>query len=384
MGQRDCAVCELTSDLVLESTDLYGVINILLECVITQLGANAADVLLYDAPIQKLVYVRGRGFRSRDFENSPVRLGDALAGQVARARRTVYIRDLAKVKEALSGTGLVSEGFVSYVGVPLVVKDELKGVLELFQRTELKSTSAWLQAVGEVAASAALALNNALLIRRWQHSTRENMRACDEALAGWARALEFRDYEPQGHALRVAEMTVQFAFVMGMSEAELVHVRRGALLHDIGKIGIPDEILLKPGALTDDEWGIMRLHPTMAYEQLSSIEFLRPALAIPYCHHEMWDGSGYPRGLKGEEIPLEARLFAIVDVWDTLRAERPYRKAWPKSRVIEHIRDRGGKHFEQRLADLFLKLVEDEKLKRKQGDSDQESTHIYDVKTLNV
>ena len=142
-----------------------------------------------------------------------------------------------------------------------------------------------------------------------------------------------------------------------MTEAELVHVRRGALLHDIGKMGVPDHILLKAGALTDEEWVAMRKHPTFAYELLSPIQYLRRALDIPYCHHEKWDGTGYPRGLKGEQIPLAARLFAVVDVWDALRSKRSYREPWSKEQVVEHIKSLSGTHFDPKMVDLFLSMV---------------------------
>ena len=144
----------------------------------------------------------------------------------------------------------------------------------------------------------------------------------------------------------------------GIPPAEMVHIRRGALLHDIGKMGIPDSILLKPGPLTPEEWEVMRKHPVYAYELLSPITFLRPALDIPYCHHERWDGSGYPRGLRGEEIPLSARIFAIVDVWEALSADRPYRKAWPASKVTAYLREQAGAHFDPSLVNLFLELLE--------------------------
>jgi len=166
-----------------------------------------------------------------------------------------------------------------------------------------------------------------------------------------------RDKETEGHTQRVTEMTLKLARAAGISEKELVHVRRGALLHDIGKMGVPDQILLKPGKLTDEEWVIMRKHPTFAFELLSPIEYLRPAMDIPFCHHEKWDGSGYPRGLKGEQTPLSARIFAIIDVWDALLTDRPYRQGWPKEKVIEHIRSLSGTHFDPKAVELFLKMV---------------------------
>jgi putative two-component system response regulator len=183
--------------------------------------------------------------------------------------------------------------------------------------------------------------------------------AYDATIEGWARTLELRDVETAGHARRVTEMTLRLARAMGMSEDELRHVRRGALLHDVGKLGIPDRILFKPGPLLDEEREIMRRHPVYVYELLSPIAYLRPALDIPYCHHEKWDGTGYPRGLKGEQIPLAARIFAVVDVWDALTSDRPYHKAWSKERTLAYIEEEAGKSFEPRVVERFLELMRD-------------------------
>jgi PAS domain S-box-containing protein len=186
--------------------------------------------------------------------------------------------------------------------------------------------------------------------------------AYETTLEGWTAALDLRDEETEGHTRRVTEMTLRVARAMGFDEAELVQIRRGALLHDIGKMGIPDAILLKPGKLSEEEWQIMRRHPVYALELLSPIAYLRPALDIPYCHHEKWDGTGYPRGLQGEEIPLAARLFAVVDVWDALRSDRPYRQGWPEERVLEHIRSLSGTHFDPAAVEVFLRVVREVKL----------------------
>ncbi len=182
----------------------------------------------------------------------------------------------------------------------------------------------------------------------------ELLHAYDMTIEGWSRALDLRDKETEGHTQRVTEMTLRLARAMGISEAEIVHIRRGALLHDIGKMGIPDQILLKPDRLTDDEWTVMKRHPNYAYEMLSPIPFLRTALDIPLCHHERWDGAGYPHGLRGEEIPLSARIFAVADVWDALRSDRPYRKAWAPERVRDHIQELSGSHFDPKVVSLFL------------------------------
>lgn len=182
--------------------------------------------------------------------------------------------------------------------------------------------------------------------------------AYQRTIEGWVRALDLRDRETEGHTQRVTELTIKVARTLGFSEEELTHIRRGALLHDMGKMAIPDEILQKPGPLNEAEWEKMRLHPIYAYEMLSPISYLHPALDIPYCHHERWDGSGYPRGLKGEDIPLIARLFAIVDVWDALCSDRPYRKQLPKAEVVGYLREKSGELFEPRLVDAFLAVVE--------------------------
>jgi putative two-component system response regulator len=187
--------------------------------------------------------------------------------------------------------------------------------------------------------------------------TAELAHAYDSTLEGWARALELRERETAGHSRRVVDLTLQMARILGIPEDELMHIHRGALLHDIGKMGIPDSILLKPGELTQDEWEIMRHHPVYSFELLGNISFLKPALDIPYCHHERWDGSGYPRGLKGEQIPLAARIFAIVDVWDALMSDRPYRKANSKDSTLDHLRKESGKHFDPHLVEIFVDMI---------------------------
>ncbi len=190
----------------------------------------------------------------------------------------------------------------------------------------------------------------------WQKNPAEAARIYDETIEGWAHALELRDKETEGHAQRVTGMTVALARRMGFNEHELVHIRRGAMLHDIGKIAVPDSILFKPTALNDEEWAQMRKHPVYAFELLSPITFLQKSVDIPYCHHEHWDGSGYPRGLKGEEIPLAARIFTIIDVWDALSTDRCYRKAWPPSQVWEYLRSESGKLLDPGVVTAFLKM----------------------------
>ncbi|HET9909812.1 MAG TPA: HD domain-containing phosphohydrolase [Anaerolineales bacterium] len=183
------------------------------------------------------------------------------------------------------------------------------------------------------------------------------LKAYEATIEGWSHALELRDRETEGHSQRVTEMTVELARAYGMSEDELIQIRRGSYLHDIGKLGVPDQILHKPGALTDEEWKVMKKHPQFACDMLYPIEYLRPALDIPRCHHERWDGSGYPHGLRGEAIPISARLFAVVDVWDALTSDRPYRKAWTKEKALAYIIEQSGKYFDPEVVELFSKNV---------------------------
>ncbi len=187
---------------------------------------------------------------------------------------------------------------------------------------------------------------------------KELIQSYDTTLEGWSRAMDLRDKETAGHTQRVTDLTVCIALAMGFDESTVVNMRRGALLHDMGKLGIPDNILLKPGKLTDEEWVIMRKHPLFAYEMLLPIDFLRPALDIPYCHHEKWDGTGYPRGLKGEEIPFAARIFAVTDVWDAMRSDRPYREGLSTEKVRDYIGSQSGKHFDPKVIEAFFELLD--------------------------
>ena len=194
------------------------------------------------------------------------------------------------------------------------------------------------------------------------HSAHEDLiQAYEATIEGWSRALDLRDHETEGHTQRVAEMTVTLGRAIGISDSELHHIRRGALLHDIGKMAIPDEILLKPAKLTDVEWQEMRRHPQYAYDMLHPITYLHPALDIPYYHHEKWNGTGYPKQLKGEAIPLSARLFAVVDVWDALCSDRPYRKASCESDVYAYIQSQIGEHFDPKIVAIFLEIAKKEK-----------------------
>ena len=245
-------------------------------------------------------------------------------------------------------------GIRSIAGVPLIAQHQLIGILWMGRKTVISEIEVRLLA--SVADMTANALNRATLHEQTQKDAADLALAYDTTLEGWAHALELRDQETEGHARRVVKMTLDLAAAMGIAAGEMENIRRGALLHDIGKMGIPDSILLKPGALDEREWEIMRQHPEYAFRLMEPIEYLRPSLNIPYCHHEKWDGTGYPRYLKGEEIPLEARIFAIVDVWDALTSDRPYRPAWSKERALEHLVEQSNRHFDPQVLEAFLKI----------------------------
>ena len=281
-----------------------------------------------------------------------------LAGRVVRAGLPLFVPDLAQAPvDGPRKRRLVAEGFVTYHAIPLMAEGRVKGVLECFRRAAMEPDSEWLAFAAMLAEQAAIAIDNAALFEDLRRSNEELKVAYDSTIEGWARALDLRDRDTEGHSRRVTEMALAMARDMGLGEAELVHIRRGALLHDMGKLGVPDAILHKPGPLSEEEWVVMRRHPSYAVEILGPIEFLGPALDIPHYHHERWDGTGYPCGLAGERIPLAARIFAAVDIWDALSYDRPYRRAWPQARVREHLRSLSGTHLDPRVVDAFLGLL---------------------------
>jgi putative nucleotidyltransferase with HDIG domain len=222
----------------------------------------------------------------------------------------------------------------------------------------MHSDADWLDFILTLAGQAAIAIADVQMLRDLQRSNLELRFAYDETIEGWSLVLELRDQTTLGHAQRVAEVSCTLAARMGVAEVDLLPMRRGALLHDIGNMAIPDQILLKPGPLTEEEWQLIRTHPVQGYNMLLPVKFLRSALDIPYSHHEKWDGSGYPLGLAGEQIPFAARLFAVVDVYDALLSDRPYRRGWTKKKALEYIRSASGSHFDPGMVREFLKMIE--------------------------
>jgi putative nucleotidyltransferase with HDIG domain len=340
------------------SMDIKLTLGILLDQLTKHLGIDAADVLLFNPALQNFTYNTGQGFHTHALQYTNLNMDSGYAGRAARERQIITIQNLPENSGELQRSAEFSlEGFMTYLGVPLIAKGQIKGVLEIFQRQELKLDKEQHTFLDMLAGQAAIAIDNAQLFENLQGSNFELMMAYDETIEGWSRAMDLRDKETEGHTQRVTELTLRLAASLGLGAKEMPHIRRGALLHDIGKIGVPDDILHKPGPLTDEEWLIMRKHPKVAHDMLISINYLQPALDIPYCHHEKWDGTGYPLGLKGEQIPIAARIFSVVDVWDALLSDRPYRKAWPEDKVRQYIQEQASIYFDPHIVDVFLKMV---------------------------
>ncbi len=352
--------------IITTSLDLRFSLDALLEQTLLHLKMDAAGVLLFNPTTLMLEYAAGRGFRGHYYQKARLHLGESQAGLAALERRIVHCGDLdAAEPPFIHPQWVEEEGFVSYCGVPLIAKGQIKGVLEVFSRTPFEPQEEWLNFLEALSRQAAIAIENAQLFEDLQRTNLDLLLAYEATIEGWSRALDLRDKETEGHTRRVADLTLLMAGRMGLDAAQLAHIRRGALLHDIGKMGIPDAILLKPGRLTDEEWEIMRKHPLYAYQMLYPVQYLRPALEIPYAHHEKWDGSGYPRGLKGEEIPLAARIFAVADVWDALTSDRPYRPAWTQAEALRYIREQAGAHFDPQVVKVFFEVIEDFLAERK-------------------
>jgi putative nucleotidyltransferase with HDIG domain len=351
---------QVVDQAITSSLDLRVILDILLEKVTTQLRVDAADILLFDASTEMLRFAARRGFQTQSTQRTFIRLGEGHAGRVVLEKQIIAIPDIRESDvQEISYRLMLSEGFVAYYGVPLTARGQVQGVLQIFHRSPFVAEPEWLDFLQALSGQAAVAIDNAMLFDGMRKANLDLRRAYDETIEGWALALEYRDQETEGHSRRVTELTVQLAERLGVEGEELLNIRRGAILHDVGKMGIPDNILQKPGPLTESEREIMKQHPVYAYKMLSSIDFLVSALDIPYCHHENWDGSGYPMGLKGEEIPLAARIFSIIDVWDALNFDRPYRPGWEKDRVIEYIRDLSGKQFDPRVAEAFFLMLDE-------------------------
>jgi len=342
------------------SFDLNVILSVILRQITGQLGVDAADILLLNQWTHMLEFAAGHGFRTLTFQHAAVMIGQGYAGTAALEKRTVSVPTLDDQQAGfLLSPGLMREKFASYYAIPLINKGQVEGVLEIYHRSVLKPAEDWFEFLATLAGQTALAIDSASLFHDLQRSNIDLSMAYDGAIESWSRALEISGREDQEHTQRVAQWTVQLARALHVDEKDWNDLRRGALLHDIGKLAIPESILNKPGPLDDQEWEITKRHPRQAYELLSPIKNLAAALDIPRYHHERWDGSGYPGGLRGEQIPLSARIFAVVDVHDALLSPRSYRPAWTKQAARAYIQEQSGKLFDPLVAKVFLETIGD-------------------------
>jgi len=355
-GYRRLQSLQTIDNAITASMDVRITLGVFLEQVIRQLDVDAAAIALYNTSTATLEYTLTQGIPRHAFPRRAVRLGVTLSGRIA-LRKEMLIQDGFTPEQNGLDTNALTRIPKVYVGMPLVAKGELQGVLDMYHYSAFKPDGEWIEFAHSLATQAAIAIENAKLFDRLQRSNFELELAYDQTLEGWARALELRGVEPEGHTTRVVELCLALAQKVVFDPQRLLSIRRGTILHDIGKIAVPDAILLKPGPLDDAEWQVVRQHPVYARQLLAPIGFLRRALEIPYSHHERWDGTGYPQGTAGERIPLGARIFALVDVWDSLTSERPYRAAWPPEKALHYIETQAGKQFDPNLTLLFLDLL---------------------------
>ena len=343
---------------ITSGADLSQTLSEILDHVRKYLNIDAASVLLLNPHNQRLEFAAGVGFRTPAMQHTHLNIGEGLAGQAAQKRKIVHVPNLKNRKTGLLRSPDFSrENFITYYAIPLTAKGQVLGVLEIFHRFALSADQDWMNFLNTLAGQAAIAIDNAMMFKDLQHSNVELTLAYDKTIDGWSRALDLRDKETEDHTRRVTELTLRLAQRMNIPGEELIHLRRGSTLHDIGKVAIPDHILFKPSPLTKEEWTVMRRHPLIAAEMLKPISYLTPALPIPRHHHEKWDGSGYPDGLAREAIPLAARLFAFADVYDALTSDRPYRPAWSQVEALEYVTKNSGIHFDPKIAPVFIRMM---------------------------
>jgi putative nucleotidyltransferase with HDIG domain len=326
--------------------------------LISLTGAERGFLML-KYPDGKLVVEVARGLDRTDLEEEQFAISRTIAYRVAETGQVILTTNAQEDPRFEAQLSVAAYRLLSILCAPLKIKDHLIGVIYvdnrvhsgIFRQSDYELISAF-------ANQAAVAIDNARLFDGLQASNQELEIAYQATLEGWVRALDLRDRETEGHTQRVTVLTERLARYLHVEEDAIVHITRGALLHDIGKMAIPDGILMKRGNLSEEERELMRKHPVYAFEMLSPIKFLLPALDIPYCHHEKWDGSGYPRSLKGEEIPFAARLFSVVDVWDALESDRPYRKGLNRDEIHRYISEQSGIFFDPRIVRAFLELMQ--------------------------
>ncbi|NOT03012.1 MAG: HD domain-containing protein [Anaerolineales bacterium] len=340
------------------NSDLSTTLSAILDHVRAQLKIDAASISLLNPRSHMLEHASGVGFYTTALEHIPLPIGAGYAGKAVLENKVMHVSDLlSRQTDFLRSPYFGAENFIDYYAVPLFVKGNPLGVMEIFHRSVLSPDMEWLSFLETLAGQAAIAIDSAILFRELQQSNGELTLAYEKTIEGWSRALDLRDTETENHTRRVTEMCLRLAARLNIPADEMIHIHRGGVLHDIGKVAIPDSILFKHGPLTEEEWKIMRRHPSIAVELLEPISYLAPAMDIPRSHHEKWDGSGYPDGLAGDAIPLAARIFALADVYDALTSDRPYRSAWSKANALEYVNQNSGIHFDPNIASEFISMV---------------------------
>ncbi len=345
---------------IARSADLQLSLDLLLGEITSRLHIDAADVLVIDPDTGEPRRMASRGFTTDFLARSDASAVQDWTGRALLERRIVHVEGVTR-QRLPSGVQPImnAEGFISYYGLPLISGGKILGVLELFERTAMTNDREWIDYLDGLAAHVAFALEKESLTQDLQRSNHELTRAADEIVDNWRRTLAARGPETAEQAARLTEMAVRLGKLAGLYPCQLTQLRRGASLHDIGNLGLPDSILLKQEALTAAEWEIIRTHPLRAYDLMSAVPGLGKSVDIPFCHHERWDGSGYPRGLKGDDIPLAAQIFSVVDVYDALTSDRPYRKRWPPEKAAAYIRAEAGRSFSPAIVETFLRNLGD-------------------------
>jgi GAF domain-containing protein len=343
---------------ITSSMDLNVILNVFLDQAVAQLQADAAAVLRLDPRSREMTLAAERGFRKNNRPQSRIRVDHNLAAEAGLERKILSVAtDQPDPPEFGHQPMMREEGFTAYYAAPLIAHGQVRGALEIFRRSPGETDPDWVELLESLAMQGAIAIENTESFQNLQRAHSEMALLCDSSIESWSRAVDLRAREAEGHGERVSELAVRTAEKMGIPSEQIQSVRRGALLHDIGKLGIPDEILWKPASLSEAEWRVVRQHPKFAEHLLAPIDFLRSALDIPKFHHERWDGAGYPFGLSGTDIPLPARIFAVIDAWDSMQARRPFRQAFSETETIEHIKQSAGNRYDPDVVSMFLRIL---------------------------
>ncbi len=345
---------------ITSSFDLRVTYQVLLDQLRQVLHVDAASILQFEPELIQYQFLTGLGFKSSESTLRSAVRHSPLPSEAVALKKTIQVHlGTGQIFSPSLSEILSTEKFMKYIATPMVIKGQIKGVLEIYHKSDLEPSREWISFMEALAQQAAIALDNSQNFMELQKSQSVLLQAYDDTLMGWANFLDLRDKETEGHTVRVLERTMKAAQRLGIRDEDMEHLRRGVLLHDIGKVGVPDHILNKPGPLSDEEWVIMKKHPDYAYQMLSPIGFLKQALDVPYCHHEKWDGTGYPRGLKGKEIPFTARIFSVFDVYDAITSDRIYNKARSKEEALAYLRENVGVIFDPDIIDVCIDVIKE-------------------------